>query len=152
MSRCSTHTAGVPANGAPAAPARGARARGEEGQAMVEFALVAPLLILILFAVIQFGVIFNDYIALTDATRAGARKAAVSRLETSPASIVEAKVRASATDLDMDKLDVDVTVDPAWAHGADVTVKATYEVPLPVGTLLGLDDITLTSQTTERVE
>ena len=119
---------------------------------MVEFALVAPLLILILFAVIQFGVIFNDYIALTDATRMGARKAAVSRQEPNPVAVVDAKVRASATDLDMDKLAVKVTVDPAWTHGADVTVKATYQVPLPVGTLLGMDDITLTSQTTERVE
>lgn len=126
--------------------------RRQEGQAMVEFALVAPLLILILFAVIQFGVIFNDYIALTDATRAGARKAAVSRQEPKPLELIDAKVRASASDLDMDKLDVDVTVDPAWAHGADVTVKATYQVPLPVGTLLGLDSLTLTSQTTERVE
>lgn len=127
-------------------------ARREEGQTMVEFALVAPLLVLILFAVIQFGVIFNDYIALTDATRMGARKAAVSRFESTPAAVVEAKVRASATDLDMEKLAVDVTVSPAWAHGADVTVKATYEVPLPVGSLLGMDNITLTSQTTERVE
>ena len=126
--------------------------RRQEGQAMVEFALVAPLLILILFAVIQFGVIFNDYIALTDATRAGARKAAVSRQEAKPLELIDAKVRASANDLDMDKLQVDVTVDPGWAHGADVTVKATYEVPLPVGTLLGMDSLTLTSQTTERVE
>ena len=126
--------------------------RRQEGQAMVEFALVAPLLILILFAVIQFGVIFNDYIALTDATRVGARKAAVSRQEAKPLELIDAKVRATASDLDMDKLDVDVTVDPAWAHGADVTVKATYEVPLPVGTLLGMDSITLTSQATERVE
>lgn len=119
---------------------------------MVEFALVAPLLILILFAVIQFGVIFNDYIALTDATRMGARKAAVSRFEAQPVAGVVEKVRASATDLDMDKLAVAVTVNPGWANGADVTVKATYKVPLPVGTLLGMDDITLTSETTERVE
>jgi len=126
--------------------------RREEGQTMVEFALVAPLLVLILFAVIQFGVIFNDYIALTDATRAGARKAAVSRFEEEPLEVIDAKVRASASGLDMDKLVVDVAVDPAWEHGADVTVKATYEVQLPVGTLLGLDNLTLTSQTTERVE
>lgn len=151
MSHRPKNVAGVPRKGTLATRARRLRGR-EEGQAMVEFALIAPLLILILFAVIQFGVIFNDYIALTDATRMGARKAAVSRFEPSPAAAVEAKVRASATDLDMDKLDVDVTVSPAWANGADVTVKATYQVPLPVGTLLGLNDITLTSETTERVE
>ena len=48
---------------------------------MVEFALVVPILCVILFGVIQFGVLYNDYVTLTDATRVGARKAAVSRHE-----------------------------------------------------------------------
>ena len=44
---------------------------------MTEFALALPILALLLFAVIQFGIVFNHYVTLTDATRAGARKAAV---------------------------------------------------------------------------
>ncbi len=55
------------------------RLRNEGGQAIVEFALVLPILMAILLGIIQFGIIFNNYITLTDATRAGARKAAVSR-------------------------------------------------------------------------
>ena len=58
------------------------RARDERGQAMVEFALVLPILMALLLGIIQFGIVFNNYITLTDAARAGARKAAVSRLTT----------------------------------------------------------------------
>ena len=74
--------------------------RNERGQAMTEFALVLPVLALMLFAVIQFGIAFNNYITVTDAVRAGARKAAVSRGTADPARTVEAAVRASAAGLD----------------------------------------------------
>jgi len=50
--------------------------RSERGQSLVEFALALPILVLLLFAVIQFGVVFNNYVTLTDATRAGARNSA----------------------------------------------------------------------------
>ena len=53
--------------------------RAQNGQTMTEFALVLPLLALLLFGVIQFGIAFNNYITLTDAVRAGARKGAVAR-------------------------------------------------------------------------
>ena len=56
-----------------------------------------PVFCLLLFGIIQFGIIFRDYVTLTDAVRAGARTAAVSRLEPSPAAVVEASVRTSAT-------------------------------------------------------
>src|SRR5204862_2571265 len=52
--------------------------RSEQGQSMTEFALVLPVLALILFAVLQFGIALNNYVTLTDAARAGARRAAVS--------------------------------------------------------------------------
>ena len=54
-------------------------ARDERGQAMVEFAFVVPILLVVVLAVIQFGITYNNYVTLTDAARAGARKAAVSR-------------------------------------------------------------------------
>jgi Flp pilus assembly protein TadG len=117
---------------------------------MVEFALVAPILLLIVFAAVQFGILYNHYVTLTDATRAGARKAVVSRLEPDPAGVAEAQVRRSAGDLDQGELDV-VVAAVAWEHGRDVTVEATY--PYSVS-LLGLVVASgrLTSRTTERVE
>ena len=54
----------------------------ERGQTMTEFALVLPVLALILFGIIQFGIVFNNYVTLTDAARAGARKAATGRRRT----------------------------------------------------------------------
>lgn len=143
MSRAKTNRAmGAPRPGAPIA--------GERGQTMVEFALVAPVLLLIVFAAIQFGILYNHYVTLTDATRAGARKAVVSRLEPDPAGVAEAQVRRSAGDLDQSELDVAVTA-VAWEHAQDVTVEATY--PYSVS-LLGLVVASgrLKSTTTERVE
>ena len=65
---------------------------------MTEFAIVLPVLVLLVFGVIQFGIAFNNYLALTDAARAGARKAAVSRLSGDGSSIAvrSARRRGSA--------------------------------------------------------
>jgi Flp pilus assembly pilin Flp len=127
----------------------------ERGQTMVEFALVAPVLCLLLFAIIQFGVLYSSYVTLTDATRAGARKAAVSRQEPAPEAVVEAAVRNSAGGLDKpctatDGLCVSVNTS-AWKHGEDVTVEATYPYEID---LMGLvfKKGRLKSTTTERVE
>jgi Flp pilus assembly protein TadG len=121
----------------------------ERGQSLVEFALALPILVLLLFAVIQFGVAFNNYVTLTDATRAGARKAAVGRQLSNPQSTTITAVRNSATDLKQG--DLNVTVSSTWAPGADVNVTATYPYTI---NLLGIPVKTgrLSSTTTERVE
>jgi Flp pilus assembly protein TadG len=123
--------------------------RHEQGQTMTEFALVLPILALILFAVIQFGIVFNNYVQLTDATRAGARKAAVSRQNTDPVGTAVAAVRSSAKDLKQS--DLSVTVSSTWQPTADVSVTATYPYSI---SLLGMvvKSGRLSSTTTERVE
>ena len=123
--------------------------RSQKGQAVTEFALALPILVLLLFAVIQFGITFNNYVTLTDATRAGARKAAVSRQQSSPSAVVTTAVRNSAANLTQSNLNVSVT--STWQPGADVTVTATYPYKIK---LLGipLKQGFLTSTTTERVE
>lgn len=125
--------------------------RNESGQTLTEFALVLPLLAFLLFAVIQFGVLFNHYLTVTDAARAGARKAAVSRNEGDPAGAAEAAARASAENLDQGQMGVAVSASPGWEQGADVTVSVTYpyEISL-VG--MAVASGTLESTTTERVE
>ncbi len=60
--------------------------KNQDGQSVTEFALVLPILAFLLFAVIQFGIVFNNWVQLTDATRAGARKGAVSRHLPNPQS------------------------------------------------------------------
>lgn len=123
--------------------------RDEKGQTMVEFAMVAPLILVILFAVVQFGAVYNDYVTITDATRAGARKAAVSRLASSPVAAAEQAVRDSAPGLAQSELDV--TVSSSWEHGEDVTVTAAYPYEIDLlGVVVASGE--LESQTTERVE
>jgi Flp pilus assembly protein TadG len=125
--------------------------RSERGQTMTEFAIVLPLLAVLLFGIIQLGIAFNNYMTVTDATRAGARKAAVSRDLEDPRSAAETAVRSSASTLSQDDLDVDVQSN--FEPGSDVTVTASYpySISLP---LIGLvvTDGQLTSSTTERVE
>jgi len=128
---------------------KGISLRDQQGQAMTEFAIVLPILAFLLFAVIQFGIVFNNYITLTDATRAGARKAAVSRRDGDPRGMCIAAIRNSADNLKQSDLVPDC--ESSWQPGEDVRVTATYPYSI---SLLGVFSKSgrLTSTTTERVE
>src|SRR5204862_2686346 len=63
--------------------------KDERGQTMTELALVLPILVVLILGIAQFGVAFNNYVTLTDAARAAARKGAVSR-ELGPAAATDA--------------------------------------------------------------
>jgi Flp pilus assembly protein TadG len=123
--------------------------KNQQGQSMTEFALVLPILVILLFGVIQFGIAFNNYITVTDAVRAGARKGAVGRHLQNPEAAVEQSVRNAATDLRQSDLNVSVT--SSWQHGEDVSVTGSYPYSI---SLLGLvvKSGRLTSTTKERVE
>ena len=118
---------------------------------MTEFALVLPILALLLFGVVQFGIVFNQYVTMTDAVRAGARKGAVSRHLADPAGAAKTATRNAATDLKASDLNVSVTVNPSWTSGAEVTVAADYPYKI---SLLGLvvKSGRMHSTTKERVE
>jgi Flp pilus assembly protein TadG len=105
--------------------------------------------LVVLFGIIQFGIAFNNYVALTDAVRAGARTAAVSRLSADPVADTTNRVKTASGDLDPAKVSVDVT--SLWGRGDDVKVSATYPYSI---SLLGvvIASGNLSSTTTERVE
>ena len=98
--------------------------RNERGQTLTEFAMVLPLLFVLLFGIIQFGIVFNNYVTLTDAARAGARKGAVSRGSGNPTADCVNQVRAAAPNLK--PADLTVSCSSSWTSGSDVTVTATY--------------------------
>jgi len=125
------------------------RQRREEGQSLVEFAIVLPVLAVLLLGILQFGVTFNHYLSLTDAVRAGARVAAVSRHVNNPDSAAEQRVRDAAPNLKQPDLDVDV--ESTWQPGAPVTVTASYPYQID---LLGVvvKSGRISSSTQERVE
>jgi Flp pilus assembly protein TadG len=123
--------------------------KSERGQTMAEFAIVFPVLAVVLFGIFQFGVLFNNYLTITDAVRAGAREAAVARQSADPVGAATTAVRNSAADLNQTNLAVTVT--SGWVPGSDVTVQATYPYSI---SLLGwvVTSGNLKSITTERVE
>lgn len=125
--------------------------RSERGSALVELALVLPLFLVLVLAIVQFGLALNHYLALTDAVRAGARAAAVSRFAADPAAAAEAAVRTAGGDLLGPDLEVAVTAPGGWERGTSVTVAASYPYEINLlGLVVGAGH--LESDTTERIE
>jgi Flp pilus assembly protein TadG len=127
---------------------RDRRALRERGQGLIEFVLVLPLLGIIILAIVQFGVLYNNYETLTNATRAGARVAAVSSTSSCPGT-TEQSVRDASYGLDASQLTVSVPC--PWTTGGQLSVTATYPYSID---LMGLvvKSGTLTSTTKERHE
>jgi Flp pilus assembly protein TadG len=125
--------------------------KGERGQAIVEFAIVLPALALLLLGILQFGITFNHYLALTDAVRAGARTAAVSRYLGPGGAVSATKDAVVGAGGDLKITDSDVDVSSSWTPGEPVTVSAVFPYSI---NLLGLvvKSGNLTSTTQERVE
>ena len=130
--------------------------RNEDGQAAAEMALILPILCAILLAIAQFGIAFNNYITLTDATRAGARKAAVSRFIGDDGASAVAAVRDAASNLKQSGSDsLVVTAIPTSGNwnvpGSEIAVTATYPYSINIlcWTITGGN---LTSTTKERLE
>jgi len=118
---------------------------------MVEFAIIVPILLVVLLGIMQLGVVYNNWVTLTDAARAGARKGAVCRSGCSPsaAGATTNAVKNSAANLNQGKLSVSVT--SSWAQGSDVTVSASYPWSVNIMGVVVASG-TMTATTTERVE
>jgi hypothetical protein len=110
----------------PNVPAR----HDERGAGLVEFALVGPILLVILFGVVDFGVGYNDWVALRQGARDGARQAVTGRVgadETcavqpgSPAFPANSEVQAlvcltkDRLELDDDNVAVKLVIEGAYA-------------------------------------
>ena len=109
----------------------------------------------ILLGIIQFGIIFNNYITLTDATRAGARKAAVSRFLNDNGAAAKQAVEDSAQGLDHQRprprRSASLRRPTGPRPGNQVTVTASYPYSINI---LGwtIKAGNLTSTTRERLE
>ncbi|MGZ5292109.1 MAG: TadE/TadG family type IV pilus assembly protein [Actinomycetota bacterium] len=120
----------------------------ERGSAVVEFALLLPILLLLVLALVQVGVLARDRLLLAQASRAGAREAAI----TDSVSAVVESATLAAPGLDPARLRI--TVERAGARGAPVTVSAAYDVPI-AGVLAGWllpESVTLDATATTRQE
>lgn len=126
--------------------------RSERGQAAAEMVIVLPILAAMLLAIAQFGIVFNNYITLTDATRAGARKAAVARFTGDSGAAAQALVYSSASSLKTPDLRVTVDSTSDWkVPGTDVTVTARYPYSINIlGLTVSSGDLVSTQK--ERLE
>ena len=151
--------------GSVARPARRrllARLRADEGMAMVEFALVLPVLLAVLTGILQFGLMFNKYISLTDAARAGARQIALSRGQTgtNPCTAEETTLENNEPTLNLTSASFNVSFSNvadncsnpgSWNQGDTVTF--TIHMPYTFKVYgINLGTTTLTAQVTDAIE
>jgi Flp pilus assembly protein TadG len=130
----------------------GRRTLRSRGAAAVEFALVAPVFFLVVIGMIEVGRALMVQQALTNASRAGAREAAL--LATSQEAVL-AMVHQYAANMGIVGADATVSPNPASAvAGTEITVVASIgfnEVSwLPTPWILG--GATLSASTTMRKE
>jgi Flp pilus assembly protein TadG len=130
------------------------RRRHQDGQALVEFAVVANILVVLLLAIVQFGIVWMNYIAVTDAAREGARRAAVNRSsgQATMISSATAAARAAAPSLQQSNMNISVSSQSGtWNQGDPIEVTVKYPYAL---TILGWAAKSgfLTSSTVMRAE
>jgi len=130
--------------------------RDEWGQAIVETALVVPMIVLLVFGILEFGRFYNAWIVITQASREGARVAAV-ECTLSPSTCgtdVNTKVDANLGGLSLASRTITLTPGP-YSAGSPVTVTVQYSMSVItpiIGTILPGNPHTLTSSATMRLE
>jgi hypothetical protein len=68
---------------------------------LTEVALLLPVLLLVLLAIVKFGIMYNNYIALTDSVRSGARDLALGRGSSDPCGAAITETIQSAGNLNL---------------------------------------------------
>lgn len=134
----------------------GRSGRGEQGQAIVETALIVPMIVLLIFGILEFGRFYNAWIVITQASREGARVAAVECTLSAAtcAADVNTKVDASLGGLNLGSRTISLTPGP-YSAGSAVTVTVGYQMSVItpiVATFLPGNPFTLTSSATMRLE
>lgn len=125
--------------------------KNKKGQSLVETALVLPVLLLILTGIFDFGMLFNNYMVVSNASREGARSAAV---DSTDAQIISA-VNTVTASLDSTKVTITITPDQSGrsrGSAVTVTVKYKYSLMTPIIAAIVHGPIDLTAKTTMRCE
>jgi Flp pilus assembly protein TadG len=128
-----------------------AKLQQANGQAFVEFALVLPLLVMLLMGIVQFGLAFHNYLAITDATRVGARAAAVKRTAGACAAATTAiQNTVSAKQWSTISSRITCTTPDGTDTGDPVKITVTYPYSIGLPGFSASGD--LTANATERLE
>lgn len=106
---------------------RGSWLQDDRGQALVEMALVLTILLFLLTGIVEFGRVLSAQLAVSHASREGARLAVVGAAD----ELISQRVRNAAGTLDANK--VSITVVPSSherMRGAQLTVEVMYPVDI----------------------
>ncbi len=125
--------------------------KSSRGQSLVETALMLPIILLILMGIIDFGLMFNNYLTVSNASREGARKAAVGGTD----SEIRAFVGSAAGALDASHLTVMISPLQSSRKKGDevvVTVDYNYSLITPIIASLVPEPVHLSGRTAMRVE
>jgi len=117
----------------------------ERGQALVELAIALPLLILILMGIFEFGRAFYTYQVVTNASREGARVAALG------GSNSEVAARASSAASLAGPAEVSVSPQGTRSRGQPVTVTVSARVDVAIP-FFAAQSYTVRGSTTMMVE
>jgi Flp pilus assembly protein TadG len=129
------------------------RLQGQDGQTFVEFAIVLPILVMLVLGICQFGLAFHNYLSITDASRVGARAAAVKRTDPAgPCAAAETAIEQTVSEKQWEEVETRITCTiPADAVVGDpITVKVDY--PFSIGLPGFSASGNLTASATERLE
>ena len=104
---------------------------GAKGQALVELALVLPVILLLVVGMLEFSRAWNLHQALTDATREGARRAAVADPKMNSQDSVRAAVWRGLSQAGYDPgaagASYSVTINGSWkATGENINVDVRF--------------------------
>ena len=118
----------------------------QRGQALVEFALTVPVLALALFGLIEFGLMLNNQVAMVNASRDGARVAAllsgdpsqVTSVQTAVAAALKPVISCNSTAGSPAITSTNNALGGAQVASWSVTVACLYTPITPLGSILGL--------------
>jgi hypothetical protein len=127
--------------------------RSDDGQAIIEFALVLPVLLATAFAIVLVAELGVARLALQHATAEGARAGAL----TNDDEAIRETLAAAVTPLPADR--IHTAIEPpesepprnADPRGSLLTVRASYELPVPLG-FVGLPHLVVNASSARRIE
>jgi len=126
---------------------------GDRGQAIVEFALVLPTLLVVALAIVLVAELGVARMALQHATAEAARAGALTNDDDQIRGTLAATVAPLAPDRVTSAIDPPQAQPPRNAdpRGSLITVRASYELPVPLG-FIGLPRFIVTASASRRVE
>ncbi len=125
--------------------------RDDRGQALVEMALVLSILLLLLTGIVEFGRVLSAQLAVSHASREGARIGVVGAVD----ELISQRTMDAAGTLVSEKVIVEISPSPSERlRGAQLTVRVKYpvDIVMPFMNKILPDPYWVRGATTMRVE